>query len=491
MSYDVVVVGGGIGGLTVAALLSARGVDTCLLERQSQVGGCIGRVEFSGHAFDPGMGLYTSFGPDEVYDRLFSQLSVDPPEASLLKSDYVVRLFDGSDVQLSKNDAFFAELERSFPECRGQAIKFYKTAEKAAAEVSRRGQLNRKSGAFEKIRAFRPTSLLQDIQRLSKTTALDHLGETSERFQSFIDAQLRAFLQTPIDRCSFPSACVAVCLPRSNLYSIAGGPARLAESLANAIKQSGGTVRLDTPVLRLSYDEAGQAIGVDLLSGETIVAKRAIVSNMTIWDTYGKLVGLNRTPPAIKKYLATLESRGAYLIYASMEETAMTRLPAERLLVAGRSAGKDTSDTESNFTEFSFAAPSVIEQKASAKKRSVTVKSGTDVMQWFSFQESEEDYEERDQSALELCWTRLHQAVPELGGDIEVIETANPRTFYDLTRRKLGMVLGVERTPEAFEAFSHRTVLPNLFIVGDTITSGIGLAAVTESAISLANDLTK
>ena len=46
-AYDVVVVGGGIGGLTVAALLSARGLNTCLLERQSQVGGCIARVEFS------------------------------------------------------------------------------------------------------------------------------------------------------------------------------------------------------------------------------------------------------------------------------------------------------------------------------------------------------------------------------------------------------------------------------------------------------------
>ena len=74
--YDVVVVGGGIGGLTVAALLSARGMSTCLLERQSQVGGCIGRVEFSGYNFEPGMGLYTSLGPGEIYEQLFSQLPV-------------------------------------------------------------------------------------------------------------------------------------------------------------------------------------------------------------------------------------------------------------------------------------------------------------------------------------------------------------------------------------------------------------------------------
>src|SRR5512132_3863403 len=96
--YDVVVVGGGIGGLTVAALLSARGMNTCLLERQSQVGGCIGRVEFSGYDFEPGMGLYSSFGPNGIFESLFSKLPVDPPAVSLLTSPYVLRQTDGTDV---------------------------------------------------------------------------------------------------------------------------------------------------------------------------------------------------------------------------------------------------------------------------------------------------------------------------------------------------------------------------------------------------------
>src|ERR1700741_4755158 len=105
-AYDVVVVGGGIGGLTVAALLSARGLNTCLLERQSQVGGCIARVEFSGYDFEPGMGLYTSFGRDEVYQKLFSQLTVEVPEVSLLQSPYILRRVDGSDIPVSTADLY-------------------------------------------------------------------------------------------------------------------------------------------------------------------------------------------------------------------------------------------------------------------------------------------------------------------------------------------------------------------------------------------------
>lgn len=360
MTYDVVVVGGGIGGLTVAALLSARGMNTCLLERQSQVGGCIARVEFSGHDFEPGMGLYTSFAPGGVYEKLFSQLPVDVPETSLLTSPYVLRRAGGTDVTLASD----------------------------------------------------------------------------------------------------------------GLYSISGGPASLAERLVESIKLSGGKVRLNSPVLRLSYDDSGRATGVDLLSGERVFAKRAIVSNMTIWDTYGKLVGLNRTPLEIKKQLNTLRGTGVYVVYASMEESAVSRLPGERMLV---------EDSEGRFTLAISSA------QAPAGKRAVTFKTDTDVDSWFTYQTSEEDYEEWDQAALEQFWNRLHAALPELGSDIEIIETANPRTYYDLTRRKLGMVLGVS-TPQ--QVLGTKTFLPNLFLVGDTVSSEASLKSVVEGAISLASKFT-
>jgi phytoene dehydrogenase-like protein len=347
--YDVVVVGAGIGGLTTAALLSARGMNVCVLERQSQVGGCIARVEFSGYDFEPGMGLYTGFGPGGIYDKLFSQLPVKAPPVSPLASPYVLRQSDGSDVLLTHDD----------------------------------------------------------------------------------------------------------------LYSIAGGPASLAERLAESIKLSGGQVRLNSPALRLAYDESGRAAGVDLLTGERVFARK-IISNLTIWDTYGKLMGLNRTPADTKKRINTLQGTGVYVLYASIEEPGVARLPAERMRV------KDS------FGEFSLAI---------SGKGAATFTTRTEVEPWFSYQSSEEDYEEWDRAALEQFWNRLHAALPELGSDIEVIETANPRTYYDVTRRKFGMVLGVEHG----ESGSHQTHLANVFMVGDTISDSATLDSVVASAMSLAN----
>lgn len=353
--YDVVVVGGGIGGLSVGALLAARGVNVCLLERQSQVGGCVGRVEFSGYDFEPGMGLYTSFGAGGVYEKLFSKLPVELPEVNLLQSPYLLRRAGGPDTQIE-------------------------------------------------------------------------IGE---------------------------------------LYSVAGGTASLAERLAESIKISGGKVRLDTPVLRLAYDESGRAIGIDLLSAERILANKAIVSNLTIWDTYGKLVGLNRTPPEIKKQLNALQGTGVYVIYAVMESAAVARLPALRMRV------------EDEAGEFSMAVSDV---PAADGKHPVTFVTKTEIDSWFTYQTSEEDYDEWDQAAMGEFWTRVHAAIPELGGDIEIVETANPRTYYDQTRRKLGMVVGIEGQPIQ----SPETSIPNLFMVGDTVSPAAKLDVVVRSAISLA-----
>jgi phytoene dehydrogenase-like protein len=340
-------------------------------------------------------------------------------------------------------------------------------------------------GWTKKIRAFATEAASkQQLLRLKNKTALDSLRETSSRFQCFIDTQLRAFAQTPIEQCAYLAASIALNLPRQRLYSIVDGPAALAESLANSITQSGGTLRLNSPVLRLAYDSAGQATGVDLLSGETLVAKQAIVSNMTVWDTYGKLIGLGRTPPDVKQKLAQLQGHGAYVIYAAMEDAAAIRIPAERILVAAE--WRQPGGSESEISEFTFCAA---EPGTATRQRAVTIQTKTDVAEWFTFRTSEEDQEIRDQEMLEIFWGRIHHALPELGAGIEVIETANPYTFYELTRRKLGMVRGIPGSA-GLSSTGHLTSLPNVFMVGDTISPGAWLADVSHSALVVANEIT-
>ncbi|MBA4050698.1 MAG: CrtD protein, partial [Erythrobacter sp.] len=69
MNGRVVVIGAGIGGLTSAALLAARGCDVTVLEKESWVGGKARRVAVDGAMIDGGPTVFTYRG---VFDAIFA-----------------------------------------------------------------------------------------------------------------------------------------------------------------------------------------------------------------------------------------------------------------------------------------------------------------------------------------------------------------------------------------------------------------------------------
>jgi phytoene dehydrogenase-like protein len=493
MDHEVVVVGGGIGGLTVAALLARRGVNVCLLEKEPQVGGCALRFEKFGYSFEQGDGLYSGWGANEIHDQIFSELAVNPPEVRLLEPSYVVRLPDQSEIALAGNSERFEEsLHASFPECAGNAVEFYRKIAPLSAALRR--TLQRAPDFLSASRSRRTYVLLKEgriaaeILKASDHLTLQHLHETSSRFRRFIDVQLQMLAQATSADVSYLHAALALSAPREGMFAIRGGASAVAHSLAESVTRSGGKIRLDAPALRLSYDSTGAATGVQLLNGETITASRGIISNLTVWDTYGKLIGLNRTPAEMRKHLSALRSWGAYLIYLGMDEDAAASLLSEHVLTL--IDWQLNQDYDPATSQLLFAAAPSWDRRAPEGKRAVTVHAFTDVDEWFTFHKDETDLEKRDQQMLELCWGRLHSAMPELGSSVEVIDTANPRTFYDLTRRKLGMVGGRPLNRFWLTGPSYVTSLPNVFIVSDTTYPG-GIAALSQSALLLADNLSK
>jgi C-3',4' desaturase CrtD len=496
MAHEVVVVGGGIGGLTTAALLAARGVDVCLVEKESRGGGCAVTFKRFDYEFEVGPSLYASWQPGEIHERIFAELPVSAPEVRLASPAYVVRLPDETEVAIAEGDEEFHEsLRRAFPECADAAINFYREiapVSRALSRVARRVPDLRTASKTRRLAAAVPEArFARRVLSSLNHTAAQHLENTSQRFRRFLDAQLQIFSQRSTEDCSYLYAAVALMLPRRGMYSIGGGASALADALTEAIRKSGGRVRFDTTALRLTYNAQGRAVGVDLLSGETLEATHAVVSNLPVWDTYGKLVGASHTPDVVRRRLKDLRGWGAYVLYLGMDEEASQRLPADHILALTDWQEGQPFDAES--AQFMFGAAPEWDPRAPAGKRAVTVSTFTEPTQWFSYHEDETEHEEQDQATLERWWERIHKMLPELGAGIEVIDTATPRTFYDYTRRKLGMVGGVGQSLDVFgmKSLSHRTAIPNLYMVGDTTFPGQGVAAVTQSALIVANEITR
>ncbi|MDD4324337.1 MAG: FAD-dependent oxidoreductase, partial [Eubacteriales bacterium] len=111
-SYDAIVVGGGIAGLTCAAYLSHSGLNPLLLERQQHVGGLINSFEQEGFVFDSGARAFESSG---ILLPMLRQLGIDLPlkrsEISIIIADSRVRLEDADSL-----DEYAAMLKSAFPD---------------------------------------------------------------------------------------------------------------------------------------------------------------------------------------------------------------------------------------------------------------------------------------------------------------------------------------------------------------------------------------
>lgn len=494
MAYEVVVVGGGLGGLTAAALLAARGLRVCLLEREAEAGGCAAPFEHAGYRFEAGAGLYAGWRPGGVHERVFSELGVAPPETIEVTPAYVVRLPDGSDVRVGgPAGEFETTLRAAFPECADAAAAFYREAFEIAGALERSAA---RHPALATASRLRQLALAASEPRLAplvlarrKETAARRLAGTSARFRRFVDAQLQIFAQAPSAACSYLYAAVALAQPLFGMHALRGGARSLVAPLVESVKSNGGAVRLNATALRLAYDSRGRAAGVELLTGETVEATRAVVSNLTVWDTYGKLVGTSRTAADVRARLKAWRGWGAYQVFVGVEEQAARRLPAEHILaVEGWREGEDDDPARG---QLMFSVAPAADARAPEGRRAATLSTFTDVDEWFAFHEDESEHEAQDESFLEDRWARLHAALPELGAGCEVIETATPRTAYERTRRRLGMVGGVGQSLENFgpNGPTHLTALPNLYLVGDTAFPGNGVAAVTHSALVVADEL--
>ncbi|HEX8499371.1 MAG TPA: FAD-dependent oxidoreductase [Pyrinomonadaceae bacterium] len=494
MTYEVVVVGGGIGGLTAAALLAARGVSVCLLERASRVGGCAANFGHLGHDFEAGAGLYAGWNEGDLHARVFAELPVAPPESREVTPAYTVRLHDGADVRVGGPAVEFYEgLRASFPECADAAERFYREAAEVAGALRRAALRTPALAEATKLRLLKLAAaeprLAPRILSARGDAASQHLAGTSARFRHFVDAQLQLSAQVSSDACAHLYAAVVLAEPLRGMRALRGGGQALADALAESFRQSGGTVRLDTTALKLAFDAGGRAAGVTLLSGETVGATRAVLSNLTVWDTYGKLVGAERTPAPVRARLKGLRGRGAYQIFVSLEEEAARRLPSDKVLALSERGEGEPFDAEGGL--FMLGAAPAWDARAPEGRRAATVNAFTDAERWFAFHSDESEHEAQDGRALEALWGRVHAALPELGAGAEVFETATPRTFYERTRRRLGMVGGVGQSLDVFgaNAPTHRSTVPNLLLVGDTVFPGAGLAAATHSALVAADEL--
>lgn len=275
----VVVIGGGIGGLTAAALLASNGLDVVLLERAARVGGKMREVALGDRRLDVGPAALTMRW---VFDELFASLGLRfGDHVPLRPAETLARHAwqDGSTLDL------FADVERT-----ADAIGAFAGAREADGY---RRFCRYAREIFEVVeapflRAERPTvmTMLSTASSLGLGGMMKIDGHrTLHRALGdfFADGRLLQLFGRYATYCgSSPylapaTLSVVAHVEREGLWFPEGGMYRVAEALAAAAARAGATLRCSAHVAAIDED-SGRARGVVLEGGERIEAD-AVVMN--------------------------------------------------------------------------------------------------------------------------------------------------------------------------------------------------------------------
>ncbi len=127
MTYDVIVAGGGMAGLTAAAYLSRAGQRVLLCEKEERLGGLVGSFVHHGYVFDAGIRAMENSG---VLFPMLRQLGLDIP---FVKSGVTIGVGDAR-VNLDSQESIGAYQEMladQFPQDREALEAFIALVKKA------------------------------------------------------------------------------------------------------------------------------------------------------------------------------------------------------------------------------------------------------------------------------------------------------------------------------------------------------------------------
>jgi phytoene desaturase len=319
---QIIVIGAGIGGLTVAIHLAVQGHRVRILERQSQVGGKLNQVILDGFSFDTGPSLITM--PSVLRDLFQAVRRRLEDYLDLVPLDITCRYFyrDGvilnawrDHVQLA---AEFAHLNQHDGEALWRFLRYGRTLFEAAADPFLYSSLG---GPFDVLRTF-----IGYVLRGHLSLPIDHTSTWLTRLR----AVLAALSPVTLDQCmhtifkdehlrqlfdryatyngSSPYQVAAIYSIISYVEMAEGGwyPRGGIYTLARALEQVAGELGISIETncdVRRILVERGRANGVVLDDGR-VLRSDVVVANSDVVTTHRELLS-----PAVRKkrYLRRLE----------------------------------------------------------------------------------------------------------------------------------------------------------------------------------------
>ncbi|MBN2802281.1 MAG: FAD-dependent oxidoreductase, partial [Deltaproteobacteria bacterium] len=492
-SFDIVVIGSGLGGLSAAAMLSKNGKKVALFEKHFQPGGYATtffrddfEFEVSLHAMS---GIGTKENPGPMRKQL-NDLGVTDKVKFIAMDELYRSIGNGLDITIPKYpDAALAALSLRFPNERKGLADFFKKVLYVGREVD---ALKASGNSTNPIPTLYRYPNLAHAAGVTVATVLNSC--ISDPLAKLAVGQLWGYFGLPLEKLSFLMFAVGFSTYlRYGSATIEGKSQSLSNAFVEVIRENGGEVNLSNGIDKITLKD-NRVTGVITENGNFIKTNK-IVSNASPFTTMTKMLEEDQVPPAykrrLKKATPSLSSVTLYLglsrpsSYAGIENHEVylnnsmnIEEQYEKCLTLGAPGVTALCAYDASNPNFAPKGKGVV---------ALTILSSGD--QWLKLNPS--DYTRQKELMTEMLMSEAEKTYPEIRSIVETVDISTPVTNMRYTGNPFGAIYGYENTPEQNPGFrlDNSSPIDGLWFAGAWTRPGGGFQGVISSGINVANDL--
>lgn len=512
--FDAIVVGSGIGGLSVASLLAKEGKKVLVLERHYEIGGYTHTFQRKGFTWDVGLHYVGQVHiAGTALNKVFRYISDEQLTWAPLDENYDRAVFGTERFNFVRGrDNLKNALKIFFPDAKDHVsidAYFQLLADVDAVGVSY---------YIEKVLPPLLSKLFGSLLRkkvlaFSDRTTLDVLRSITEnkKLIGVLTSQYGDYGLPPSKSSFYMHALLANHYMEGAGYPV-GGAKKIAQTIIPVIEKAGGAVVFLADVKHVIVDK-NRAVGVEMMDGKKFYGT-SIISDTGVVHSFSSLLPPDtRQRHHLDEQLTQLEPSAAHVgLYLGIKGSAKElKLPACNYWLFP--AEYDHELNQSRYTNFDSTLPVSYISFPAAKdpewQRTHPDTSTVEVIvivpyDWFSSWENTtrkkrgDEYEKRKQQLGEQLLQELYRVEPQLQGRIEYMEVSTPLTTKTFTNHQHGEIYGVAHTPSRFRQRFLKPVTPvkNFYLTGQdafiaSIAGGLMGGILCASAILKKDILSK
>lgn len=310
------VVGGGMGGCSIAALLNARGYDVVLVEKEPTLGGCASTFKHGDRLYNAGATTLAGYHQGGIVRSLCEQIGV---ELDVITTEKPITIVQGEKTCVRYRDVgtFIAEIERFYPH--PKHTEFWTLVHTIGdAFYAMEGFWYSNRSTFAKLR-----SLLSYYPLLKKfwpylytnarTFIREFYGNPSESFIDFLDAQILIVAQATSEQINFFTAALALGYTFNKTHYPIGGMGAVCERITSKIEdvRTGCEVKSIERLGGIYHLNTSQGVikARNLIMGTSHFESSQWFRDQEILDYYGRFEKKNNHQSAFVLYMSLKTNR--------------------------------------------------------------------------------------------------------------------------------------------------------------------------------------